>query len=118
MTETGYIYVIAGIHYKKNTYKVGKTGDETEEYLRRRYQTAIGTIDIKYHGKFRNYHEAEKEIFRRLDSWRAEKNHEIFVCPFELINYNLARMDGRYKKWNYFKKKIVKLYMKLMYKCS
>lgn len=113
------VYVIRSDVYKKNIYKIGYTTKDIN-YLRGRYGTSLGTIEICYFENFADKEEAivaERQIHEALDLYRLEQNHEIFRCPFHIIDYELSHIDGRYSEFNGAKRCFLNLRYKLYLCC-
>ena len=90
------VYVVTNpIYEKHNVYKIGFS-TQTEDALVRRYSTDFGRIILKYNTGYDDHRQAEKDIHRALVQYRIWPNRELFKCPWFVINYELARMDGRY----------------------
>lgn len=100
----GAIYVVRSEVYKKNIYKIGYS-TQGEDGIKKRYNTSLGYTDIVYYHEFpSNYKEIEKIIHQRLELYRMYPRRELFNVNWNIINYNLSLVDGRYETYSSFHK--------------
>ena len=114
------IYVITSPIIKG--YKIGYTKKRkdiliTRKYLYTRYKTYYGcNLKIKYLYTF-NTNEiglnVEKNILNTLEKYRTGSTDEIVTCKFYKIYYILSKYDGRWKNFNWIKKKCILFYLNL-----
>ena len=88
------VYVIAS-PVVSGLYKIGYSTQGIQG-LRERYGTALGYVDVRYYHEFRMYNGEERQMHTTLAKYRVWSNREWFSCPYSIIDYELAKLDGRY----------------------
>ena len=89
------VYIITS-PIRNNWHKVGYS-TQGKVGLRDRYGTSLGYVNVRRYHEFRLYSGEERKLHQALNNYRIWSNREWFKCPYSIANYELAKLDGRYK---------------------
>ena len=99
------VYVVNGWSIGEYKYKIGKS-TMTMKNLLRRYNTYTGLTNVLYYRKVKFQGQVESQIHANLSEFRIFEKREWFYCPWEVVNYELALMDGRFERECWLSRKI------------